>query len=391
MPRQSELIGFQLALPDDAGNMELVPRYSEGDKAQQYLGLSQSRLELAAEALGHPQNPVPDPGNLALPIHLAVTTGTVVHQIAQRTGLWRAIQPTDTHGYEAKYRHNLFTLLPHLTPSSSPRQLRQIIAALDDPRLALPKSGDREVSAGARNTIYKIIAARTLEEAKTQPPFSGADPLFDADEGLPFPRPEIFSAAWEEKSTDGTVLRLAEAIFKHDESQTVLPGDYGRNTKQLGAASELKISGLDHDDRLVWSGRLDSVTRVKDFHGKTVVKVTDFKNNREKKPETAVENDARNAAAFMTAQLAINLPETVHLGGAVQIKLRPRPIPRHVELKLTHLVFGGASPGEIDILAEIGEDWHSPKEAHRARERFGDLVTTIRANADKLEPILRRK
>lgn len=391
MPRQSELVGYQLALPDDAGNMELVPRYSEGDKTKPYLALSQSRLELAAEALGHPESPVPDPGKLALPIHLAVTAGSIVHHIAQRTGLWRAIQPTDTHGCEDKYRHNLFTLLPHLTPTSSPRQLRQIIAALDDPRLALPKSGNRDVSAGARNTIYKIIAAKTLEEAKTRPPFSGAEPLFDTDEGLPFPRPEIFSAAWEKNDRDGAVLELTKVIFEHDESRAVLPGDYGRNTKGLGAASELRVSGLDHGNRLVWSGRLDFVFMVKDFHGGKIVQITDFKSSREKKPETAIENDARASAAFMTAQLAVNLPKMIKPGCAVKITLRPRPIPQDVELKLTHLVFGGASPEEIDVLAAIGEDWHSPKAAHLARERFGDLVSAIRANADKLEPILRKK
>lgn len=392
MPRYAELIGYQLALPDDLGNMELVPRYSSAEKIEPYLALSQSRLELTAEVLGHPEEPVPDPKQMALPIHLAVTAGTIVHHIAQRTGLWRAIQPTDIHGCEGKYRHNLFTLLPHLTPSSSPRQLRQIIAALDDPRLALPKTGDREVSAGARNTIYNIIAANTLTEAKTQPPFTGTEPLFDTDEGLIFPHPEVFTKAWEDKGRDDAISKITAAIFAHDESQTVSPGDYGRNTKHLGAASELKISGLDHDDCLVWSGRLDSVTRVREFHGKTVVKVTDFKNNREKKPETAVENDARNAAAFMTAQLAISLPEMIKPGGAViKINLRPRPIPQNIELGLTHLIFGGASPGEVDLIAEIGEDWHSPKEAHRARERFGDLVTTIRANADKLEPILKKK
>lgn len=391
MPRYAELIGYQLALPDDLGNMELVPRYSSAEKIEPYLALSQSRLELTAEVLGHPEEPVPDPKQMALPIHLAVITGTIVHHITQRTGLWRAIQPTDIHGCEGKYRHNLFTLLPHLTPSSSPRQLRQIIVALDDPRLALPKSGDREVSAGARKTIYNIIAANTLKEAKTQPPFTGTEPLFDPDEGLIFPNPEVFVGAWGDKDKDNAILKMTNAIFEHDESQTVLPGDYGRNTKHLGAASELRMSGLDHDDRLVWSGRLDSVTRVKEFHGKTVVKVTDFKSTREKKPETPVENDAKNAAAFMTAQLAISLPEMIKPGGTViKINLRPRPIPRNVELKITHLVLGGSSPGEIDLLAQINEDWHSPKEAHRARERFGDLVQTIRANEEKLKPILKR-
>lgn len=389
MPRYAELIGYQLTLPNDLGDMELVPRYSSAEKIEPYFALSQSRVELAAGVLGHPDELVPDPKQMALPVHLAVTAGTIVHHIAQRTGLWRAIQPTDTHGYEEKYRHNLFTLLPHLTPSSSPRQLRQIIAALDDPRLALPKSGDREVSAGARETIYNIIAANTLEEAKTQPPFTGTEPLFDPDEGLIFPRPEVFAGAWEDKGRDDAISKITEAIFEHDESQTVLPGDYGRNTKHLGAASELRMSGLDHDDRLVWSGRLDSVTRTKEYQGKTIIMITDFKSNQGQGPETAIEDDAIRSAAFMTAQLAINLPEMINCG-TVKINLRPRPIPRHVELKLTHLIFGGASPGEVDILAEIGEDWHSPKEAHRARERFGDLVQTIRANEEKLKPILKR-
>lgn len=393
MRRHSELTAYQLTLPDKYGNLEFVPRFSSGRPDTPYLPLSQSRLELLAGALAHPQEPIPDPAETVLPVHLAVTRGTIIHRIAQLTAIWRAVQPTQTGDYQAIYRHNLVKHLPRLVPTAKRTELNRLIAILDDPRLALPKTGGWEVSANARKTIYGIIAEKTLTAAKERPPFTGNQPLFDADESLAFPRPEVFAAAWENTKIDSEISALTAALFGHDESLTVLPSDYSRNTRQFGAASELRISGLDHPDAVVWSARLDVVARVPEYQGKTLVQITDFKTGREKQPETVIEDDAIRAAAFMTAQLAVHLPDKLPPAGiAVRVKLQPGPIPANVEINITHLVLMPETGQTqiIDLLAEIGEDWHSPKQARAAAERVSDLAGTIRQNAKKLAPILRR-
>ncbi len=311
-----ELVGFQLTLLDELGKTEMVPRFSDGDPRKPYLRLSQSRLELLAQALDNPD--------------------------------------------------------------------------LDDRRLALPKTGNREVSAGARKTIYEIIAEKTLKEAEIKPPFAGTKPMFDPDEGLEFPRPEIFNAAWQKFGGDLRIGEFTRALFQRDESLAVLPVDYGR-TGQLGAASELRVSGLDHQDAVIWSGRLDTITRATDYSGKTVIEVVDYKSGQEKnKPITEIQDNAGKSAAFMTAQLAINLPKIVSdRRRAVRVTLQPRRIPKNIEFKLTHLVFSAGIMQPHDVLAEIGEDWHSPRQAMLARERLGDLTAAIRANADRLAPVLK--
>jgi len=384
VPRQTELVGFQYALPDALGESALVRVETSRGKNFPYDQLSPSRLEILAEAVDHPETPIADLTAPNLPKEIATESGRILHQTLFTLALYHHAQPSESHDVLLHYRHNLQTIAS-AAPTSNRHQIMEAFNLLDDPRFAFPRS-HHEVHRKAQRTIAHLIADKVIEHKQQTAPFTATLPLVEID--AQFPDPAGFCQLWGAKHQDETIHRALDVYLDQMEEKAVTPEDYGGHSGFFGFSAEARCQALLHHQRAIFSARLDAATRVKLKNGQTEALVMDYKSGGSGLiPETEAAVIAAAASLDLIAQIILDLPDQPPQGHTLKTSITDiKKIPPKADVRFKYLVLKDP-PQIVDPAETIGLDLHSIAQTKQLEKDFADFLATVRHRRD-LEPLL---
>jgi hypothetical protein len=390
--RQTELIGFQLSLPNALGESDLIRVEAARGKNLPYDQLSPSGLETLAKAIDHPETPIAELTIPAALSQLFIESGRIIHQTLLTLSLHHRAQPSDTHDVLLHYRHNLQTIT-QAAPTSNRRQTMEAFSLLNDPRFALPQS-HHEAHRKAQRTIAHLIAGKVIDHKKQTAPFTATPPLaeiteMDGQTGTNhFPDPAGFTELWNARSQDETIHQALDIYLDQLEEMAVTPEDYGGHTGSFGFSAETRCQALLHHQGVIFSARLDAATRVKLNNGRTEALVIDYKSGTGGLiPETEAVAIAAAASLDLIAQMVLNLPDRPPRGRALKTPVNGiKGIPSKAEVNFKYLVLK-SPPQIIDPAEVIGFNLHSIAQTKQLENDFADFLATVRHRPD-LEPLL---
>ena len=384
MPRQTELVGFQLTLPDALGESALVRVETSRGKNLPYGQISPSGLENLAKAIDHPEIPIADLTAPNVLGQIATESGRIVHQTLFTLALYHHSQPAEFHDVLSHYRHNLQTIA-HAAPTANRRQTMEAFNLLDDPRFAFPRS-HHEVHRKAQRAIAHLIADKVIDHKKQTPPFIDTPPFAEID--LPVPDPAGFTELWNAKRQNEIIHRALDVYLDQEQEMTVIPEDYGGHTATFGFSAETRCQALLHHYGVIFSARLDAATRVKPINGRTEASIRDYKSGSGGLiPETETAKLSLAVGLNIIAQMVLNLPERPPPGRALKPTVTGiREIPPRTDVHFEYLVLKDP-PQIIDPAKIIGLDLHSIAQTKNLENDFADFLATVRHRPD-LEPLL---
>lgn len=317
---KGEFVGSQLPLA--SLNFDPVPRFAEGDPGSPYIHLSQSRAELIVKAWNGQRSDVLDPRIIPLEQHMVILRGNALHEIIQLLELWWRISPpleesrsSSGHQYQRpfairdyrdQYARNLDNLGTFL-PTTSPQTVRRIQNQLSDiEQLMLPRSR-RENYNRERQSIYKIIATKALNNFEHQPPFVETESIQELDElypDFPFPHPTITWEAWQRTQSRQQVLSLMDSVHAYHMSCVIIPGTVPRKS-----GTEFRFGVVDHAERVTFSGRLDAVYSSVDQDGHPMMQIIDYKSSLPVIPKHGHAKDAFDLSVYYLLQAVSRLQD----------------------------------------------------------------------------------
>lgn len=260
MPRRGgEFLGSQYTLYYDE-----IPIFSDRETGEPLLKASQSRLELAAQALNLPPEEVPNPRRSDSEPHWKLIRGDIMHRLVAATNAWRGCLPYSARNHRQEYLKNLTELLHEISTTQPLSFINYLRYVLQDERLALPAANLR-FERRAIQANYRIMAEKAIDYALNLPPFTDTLPFPELNRvvsrqwELPFPRPDLVTRRWHETDQSGQIFSLTESLCE-DQFGRFVPGQYLRINKDRPSpvvTIEHIISG--RIGNTIWSARPDVV------------------------------------------------------------------------------------------------------------------------------------
>ncbi len=364
--------------------------------------LSFSRLEQIGRLLDYPDEIVGATGFIDQEGQVRILKGNSLHTIQMLAQIWRSIVPLphsiqnrisrgfggwdyQSESYLVQYRQNLHNIGESL-PTVRPELIQHFIALLDDERLAFP-AGHDERDKRSRQSSYRIIAERVMEDIKTRYPFTDTQAMdfgTDMADEFPFSDPWQLEWYWQQMGAHKDILRQTDNIFSHHEDEPFMTGMTGHGSSGM----EVRFHAFLPFYGFRWSGRMDEISIEEERLGQRTITITDYKSHLPEIPSGGREQDALLVSLCLTAQAAraLTRDDLMTQGTAISLEERDLRGQHDAHVSIRYMSFDTYPPSEIDF-SEWEPYWNDDRYKGYMDDMIHGLVTDISQNYDRLAPL----